>query len=573
VRRGVVHSSVSSREPDDRPPSLAKHPKEERSSTVRGEVLAMTLKWIVGGAAAGALAALLVWFVGADESVARSRAEPERVAATESAATRDDLARVAATNDARTSAPLETAPAPVDADFGALVVGRVVDTAGAPVQRATVEMKRSEPAGGERVEPLYASTSGAWSAIDVVPADHELRVSAPGFVTAAETLHVASGATCVHETVLVRALSLPLRIEDTTGVLLDFNSGPLGIESHIGVAVTRERPTDALPRNGRQSGHPCASLVLRDIFGSTELPPDLGERYCGLLVMNEVPPLWATLAYGDVIVESRQIVGDEHELVFVVDPEALRAGHGSVRVRVVDAQSGEPLTSGIVLDSPQGGPSIEPQLDGDTLVFSDLKPGSLDLMCELPEYEYLEREVAIRPRTETDLGTIALGRRATFEVRLVDESGAPVAGTVVRTSRRDLWGSVEDGNTRMGIGGKNGVWKVGLHALGRTLIRVGGNDGLAMVAVEVDTSVVNPVEIVVPRGVDVAFEWTGEWPATATFVLEGANGVPLATSLGSLMCLASGAYTWVVRNGTTEVARRAFSIGSEKTTITVEAPQ
>jgi hypothetical protein len=39
------------------------------------------------------------------------------------------------------------------------------------------------------------------------------------------------------------------------------------------------------------------------------------------------------------------------------------------------------------------------------------------------------------------------------------------------------------------------------------------------------------------------------------------------------MCLASGTYTWVVRNGATEVARRAFSVGSEKTTITVEAPR
>jgi hypothetical protein len=533
----------------------------------------MTLKWIVGGAAAGALAALLVWFVGADESVARSRAEPQHVEAIEGAVVRDELARADAADDTRTSAAIESAPAPVDADFGALIVGRVVDTAGAPISRATVELARREPADGDRAVSLYTSTSGSWSAIDVVPVDHEVRVQAAGYVTAVETLRVASGATCVHETVLVRALSLPLRIQDTNGVLLDFIGEPLGIESHIGVAVTRERPIDVLPRTGRQSGRPCASLVLRDMFGSSELPPDLGERYCGLLVMNEAPPLWATLAYGDVIVESRAIVGDERELVFVVDPEALRAGHGSVRVRVVDAQSGEPLTSGIVLDSPQGGPSIEPQLDGDTLVFRDLKPGSLDLMCELREYEHLEREVPIRPYSETDLGTIALGRRAPFEVRVVDEAGAPFF-TIVRSSRPDLQGSPSDANLRTtGSSYKDGVHTVWLHALGRTLIRVGGNDGHALAAVEVDTSVVNPVEIVVLRGVDVAFEWEGEWPATATFVLEGANGVPLATSRGSLMCLASGTYTWVVRNGATEVARRAFSVGSEKTTITVEAPR
>jgi hypothetical protein len=532
-----------------------------------------TWKCIVGGAAAGALAAALVWISGGDEEVARVHAEPQRVEATANVPAPADLAPAAATSDARATAAFEATPALVDAEFGACIVGRVVDESGASVHRAEVVLTRHGTVGEVAPSARSTSTSGAWSAVDVLAADYEVRVSAPGHLTAVDALQVTSGATCAHETVLVRALALPLRIEDTNGVLLDFTGEPLGIESHIGVAVTRERPTDALPRKGQQSGFPCASLVLRDIFGSTELPSDLGERYCGLLVLKEAPPLWATLGYGDVIVESRPIVGDERELVFVVDPDALRAGHGSVRVRVVDAQSGEPLTSGIVLTSPQGGRAIEPRFDGDALVFSDLKPGSLDLMCELREYEYLEREVAIRPHTETDLGTIALGRRATFEVRLVDESGAPVAGTVVRTSRRDLWSSVEDANTRMGLGGKDGVWKVGIHALGRTLIRAGGSDGRAMVAVEVDTSVVNPVEIVVPRGVAVAFDWPGEWPLGTTFVLEDANGLPLCPSSASLLCLASGSYTWVMRSGATEIARHTFSVGSENATVTVEAPQ
>ena len=273
-----------------------------------------------------------------------------------------------------------------------------------------------------------------------------------------------------------------------------------------------------------------------------------------------------------MVLERRQILGHEEELVFVVDESALTAVCGEVRVRVVDRESRAPIVTGVHLSHPSGGLRVVPRVDAGELIFEDVPPGTLDLELQTgSEYEWLEHSVDVRPSDLVDLGTIELGRRQAFRVKVIDEAGEPIAGGArLSATRPATVAGVHDLSLRMGFQvDAEGEAEIDFLAPGPTLLRAGGVDGHALVGRLVDTREESQIVFVVPAGVEVSFRREDGTDPAVLFVLEDDAGVVLSGGswLPSKTCLQPGRYRITRSLGGLDVETRELLVESERLVV------
>ena len=528
-------------------------------------------RWTLGGAALGAGSALALWLAGAApgspgrapaDGGTEPRSSPPPASAAEGGAARQGRAgsQVAERNAVPYRRP------PVDPDLGVLGYGRVAAVDGAGVPDARLELEDDEA----RLYRASTGPTGGWSLAGFPPGPYELRVERDGFLPHAERVAVPAARDWRRDVRLVPAARLPVRFEDEQGVALAMQ-GFGDLASTLAVVATREPPGRRLPGvTGRlASRSPFGRFLSR---AERETPPDLGPRHQGILALEAAPPLFASAVVRDVVLETRSISGAEEELVFVVDPSALEAIRATVRVRLVDRDDGTPITEGVVLQHPSGGLRATPRVEEGELVFEGVPPGTLDL--ETPAsgtWERLERAVDVPPGGALDLGTIALGRRAPFRVRIVDEAGAPVAQDVrLVVARPELASAPGDRGQRMGIRiGADGVAEVAHLAPGPTFVAAGGGDGWALVARMVDTRRETDVELVLRRGTPVVLRRAASARPEIVYVLEDAAGFALlgGSWLPRDLFLASGRYLLRGLEGTREVERVPFAVAQERLVV------
>ena len=526
-------------------------------------------RWIFAGALAGAAAGIGAWL--AREPVeARS---PSSLIVAPQADTELDaspLIRPPTSTDATASgrAVLRTVAgtAGPDPDMGVVGYGRVVDGENTPVQGAEPLLEDSKA----RLLRANAGPDGSWSLPGLVPGQFDLRVTVDGYLPHAEQVAVPAIRGWRHDVRLERAPTLPVRFEDAEGEALEVRRfGGDGLARYLGVAATLQAPGARIPR--------VLGRVVRDSeagrFDSraeSGIPADLGPRYQGLLRLNAAPPVWVSAVMRDVVLESRKISGDEDELVFVVDEAALTAICGEVRVRLVERESGAPIIERVYLGHPSGGLRVQPRVEDGTLVFENVPPGTLNLISNRGQWEWLERSVDVLPRGVVDLGTIELGRRQPFQVRLVDSEGAPISENAsLNVVRPELAGGPADLGLRVSVRvNAQGIAEVNHLAPGLTLVRAGGRAGLALVGRLVDTRQETEVELVVPPGVEVVFRHDDSASTGVVWVLENAQGVPLLSRyLRRQTFLHPGTYVLLGLEGERRVERVEFTVGAERLVV------
>jgi hypothetical protein len=146
----------------------------------------------------------------------------------------------------------------------------------------------------------------------------------------------------------------------------------------------------------------------------------------GTLVLKERPPLVVSLLLGRAVLASQPLEPGVAELVFTLDPERFLGLLVSVRWRLVDAQSGEPLLE----------PRCRVEFDNGVMMFvkSDaegwhllehLDPVPLRIQSGLAGYESLDLRIEPPPGRLTDLGSIPLGPEVWIRGRVLDGEGQP----------------------------------------------------------------------------------------------------------------------------------------------------
>ena len=150
----------------------------------------------------------------------------------------------------------------------------------------------------------------------------------------------------------------------------------------------------------------------------------------GVLLLDCDLPVCVSLVHGQAVLQTRRVVTSEDEVTFVVSPEELLADLATLRVRVIDAESGLAIARARVTLG--GGACFDPGVATDPEGIATIErrePGRFDLKVAASGYELFRRPVDALPGELTDLGTVALEKEATVDGHVVDLEDHPVAAS------------------------------------------------------------------------------------------------------------------------------------------------
>ena len=204
---------------------------------------------------------------------------------------------------------------------------------------------------------------------------------------------------------LQKAVELRIRVTTPDGRnLLDVlkeTGAPRGTRLLVPIA-TREIP-------GRRFEEVAGSLNGRFGVGRFE---DHGPRVemaapgsLGVLLLDCDLPVCVSLVHGQAVLQTRRVVTSEDEVTFVVSPEELLADLATLRVRVIDAESGLAIARARVTLG--GGACFDPGVATDPEGIATIErrePGRFDLKVAASGYELFRRPVDALPGELTDLG-------------------------------------------------------------------------------------------------------------------------------------------------------------------------
>ncbi len=350
---------------------------------------------------------------------------------------------LSAASAAGSRAPLAVLDA--ESSTARLVYGSLAGASGEPVLEGSIAFI---DALGEISRATVGT--GAYSIVGLGPGSWSVRADCEGFLPLEKRLELAPGRA---ETRLDLALepSITLRVKflDEQGKTIVDATSPRHRSLPLGAIATRERPLE--PVHGLSSGFPnwYDAGVYRSRANS-DVIVGLSQDCAGTLELRARPPLWISAVLGDRVLESLLHDGSPGEVVFELDRDELeRRCRGGLRVRIVDAETGEPLAGSAALgypDSGAGGQALEP--DG-TVEFRGQIAGLRELELRSPGHETFRRTVRVRAGETIELGTLALHRERKVRGHLVDENGQPLATSLTWTPA-ELVASALDIDQRIG---------------------------------------------------------------------------------------------------------------------------
>jgi hypothetical protein len=147
----------------------------------------------------------------------------------------------------------------------------------------------------------------------------------------------------------------------------------------------------------------------------------------GLLEILREPPVHVSAEVNDYIVATKIIDRPVDQLTLEIPFERLKGLLCGILCRVVDAETGAPLSR--VGASLLGATKDRPELVGDgrgEIRKADLLPGVYTLAFHAPDHDWEMRQVDLAPAQQNDLGTIALGKGTLLRGRFIDPEGRPV---------------------------------------------------------------------------------------------------------------------------------------------------
>jgi hypothetical protein len=204
----------------------------------------------------------------------------------------------------------------------------------------------------------------------------------------------------------------------------------------IVLAATREAPSRRLAR-ALALPHSLPMEPMERRNGQViRMSSGLDRRY----VFNEPLPMFLSACVGDVVLDTRYVKDDGEDVTFVISLDQLRESMHDVRVRVLDADSGEPITSA---KAQFAYPTVnamhaDPVDAHGEVVFEQRPAGRWTLLVQAPDYETVNELITVATEGDTEL-VYRLARGVSIEGTIVGASGgsAPMWFELVAVERFD----------------------------------------------------------------------------------------------------------------------------------------
>jgi hypothetical protein len=258
---------------------------------------------------------------------------------------------------------------------------------------------------------------------------------------------------------------------------------------------------------------------------------EVDEPRAGVLELSRPMSVFVSVCVAHTVLRTQFVPAGQEKVEFIISPDDLRAARGSLRFRIVDAESGVPITDGRVGLHQNGrfgtGQEII-QSDG-SVEFPDETPGPRDLSIVCRGYEWVVEQVWIEPGRETDLGLYRLNRPVSIEGTAVDENGAPVRAWISvwpverydaaqRIADKFCWHADEDG-------------RFNIHPAGKRRYFLRANDekwASETVVVDASRGPVKDVRLRVAPGAPLSVSFDPATPRGARLCVRDMRGQPIA---------------------------------------------
>lgn len=264
----------------------------------------------------------------------------------------------------------------------------------------------------------------------LTPGTWTLRPYADGIVARTESIEITAVAFQTHDLQLERATVVPVFVRTTDGA--PFSSGPSARErtDYLAVVALAQPLTADLPPTDSSSVG-SFGLGRWSAAGRLGPPPEPGAAL-GTLQLDVPPPVHAALLLRHVVLAQQVVPAGATELVFVIDEAAIDARFATVRLRLIDAASGQPITADghVSFSTSQGGGArARPDEDG-TWIAERVLPGITHMVVSAKEREHVSTDFLLRAGETLDLGDLVLGPEVRIRGRLLGTDGQPVSGAV-----------------------------------------------------------------------------------------------------------------------------------------------
>lgn len=422
------------------------------------------------------------------------------------------------------ASPAQPAVAAHDPLLGTVLVGRVIDDHGQPVDDASIYLRQpDEPRG---VSAAFRPGRG-YAIAGLDPGTWSLSCRADGCKPYTADVEVKDTPLQVFDVELQRAHVVRVAFVDENGEPAGKRWGEekLFVGWRMSVVATVEPPPDSFPMSELSTVLGVGVGEWHDRLGGTELP----ERFAGVLQIGEPGPVWVSAVLRQEVVGKALVPPEQTDLDLVVDTATLKSKLATVRARLVAAETGAPLTEArfSVSDRQSGGAGTPPDADGN-IVLENQIPGIVEIGVRAVGREGYQRQVRLLPGADLDLGVLAIEPQHQVSGVVLDPEGQPLGGVSLKWFRLDrIAADVPMSNGFSARSDTNGAFKLFGVGAGRYLVRATHDRGVAHVVVDTSAGDVDDFQIHLQRPVNVTI--VNQVPSTAIYLvrIEDASGQPL----------------------------------------------
>ena len=485
--------------------------------------------------------------------------------------------------DERSSAPVrgavvtETpdAAAPGGDPVGLVVHGRVTDPGGDPVRPAWGWVWLTGARGEEHVGKLRYNSY--YSILGLRPGRWQLVCRADGYrPLEGELVLVAGERVRRHDLVLEPALQIriDLRTPDGRPLYEVLHEAGIAADDPVVPVATSEHPGPSLPARGGASYRHHEHGVFR--FANRGAGAD-AQGCAGHLEVRTPLPAYVSLVQQHLVLETRRLEEPVEVLRFTVSLDQLLGNLGSVRLRVLDADTGAPLPEARVALGPDASWGTHAPDAGGVLVLERVRPGPQRLVVEASGRARLRRVVDVQPGSDLDLGDVVLESATAMRGTVVDPDGAPVSVDLIWGRVDRAAGQVEIDWSHGARSDASGAFEIPSLAPTEYLLRTVADSerrsphaperawASAGVLVDVRAQAAEGVRLVVHPYSEVVLQPSLDEGQERSYRVCDATGFPIRSGLlrGSeprRLRLAPGSYELELRDGVRSAGRAAFTV-------------